>query len=596
MADQERFTDDIITDPDEDYGDSEDETHPKSQRSEARDRTPPPISEDDYDFDEGSSSGRGTESESSERPTGHVTKSQSTLEAPSDRGNVRMGSRPNRLGDMGHSDPGVGSGKSGADSSVASSAPGTGSGTARKAAPYADQDRSSSFLGGILSIIRKPETPEERRRRESKYFEKEEKKRTKARVETVRKGRILRPVDKDDDGSRSAEVKVPQGEKGPAVVHADCIADLPEDVVASMERMKIDKEEIEKNFDIFLNIMSFTDKRTPKRRFTSTNKERIREENRGKFYGGPKIVRMLKTPEELFEEIPFLRARKFYKWDTYLGYGGFGQVVEAKSRDKRDVHYSGRVAIKFQNNATKKHKQLNIDETSVLKFCDHPNIVKLYRVLEVRTEVWMIMELIKGGTLKQASTKKGIPFAEGEIAYVGREMLRGIDYLHTNELCHRDLKNMNVMLTLDGGVKLIDFGLAVDLSTGPRVQMVGSPFWMPPEMISGQPHSFPVDIWSFTACLLELANQRPPGGSNVKRTMFLVATKGIVKPFNEPNKWGSEFKDIVKIGTSTNPENRSTAKELLSHPFLSKAATEKEIKKKMAAVFVTDALSERGLV
>jgi serine/threonine protein kinase len=216
--------------------------------------------------------------------------------------------------------------------------------------------------------------------------------------------------------------------------------------------------------------------------------------------------------------------------------------VEAKSKDKRDVAYNDKVAIKFQPNTHEKEKAMNVDEVSLLKFCDHPNIVTLYRALQVRSEVWFIMELLKGGTLKQASTNKGVPFSEPEIAFVAREMLTGIHYLHSNQIAHRDLKNLNIMLTIEGGIKLIDFGLAVDLSLGPRVQMVGSPLWMAPEMIRGVPHSYGVDIWSFTVCMLELANQRPPNARNIKRAMFLCATSGMPpNKFDDPSKWSPDF-------------------------------------------------------
>ena len=220
-------------------------------------------------------------------------------------------------------------------------------------------------------------------------------------------------------------------------------------------------------------------------------------------------------------------------------------MVEAKSKEKRDgAAYNDKVAIKFQANDSSRAESMNLDEVSVLQFCDHPNVVQMFRALRVRTEVWLVMELLRGGTLKQASTNKGVPFAENEIAYVAREMLKGIKYLHDNQLVHRDLKNLNIMLTVEGGIKLIDFGLALDMTNGPRVQMVGSPLWMAPEMIQGKPHSFGVDIWSFTVCMLELANQKPPNASNIKRAMFFAATKGMGEnedKFTDVAKWNKDF-------------------------------------------------------
>ena len=254
-------------------------------------------------------------------------------------------------------------------------------------------------------------------------------------------------------------------------------------------------------------------------------------------------------PEKAYERIPFSVARKIYRWDSYLGCGGFGQVVEARCKDKSDPQYGQRVALKFQANETEREKAMNLDEVSLLMYCKHPNIVRVFRVLEVRSEVWMAMELLRGGNLKQASTSKAVPFTEAEIAYVARETLCGIRYLHEVEVAHRDLKNLNIMLSLDGGVKLIDFGLAADMSQGPRVQMVGSPLWMAPEMIRGEEHSFGVDIWSFVVCMLELANQRPPNGDNVKRAMFISATVGMQEVFVDPDRWSKVFEVCFVCGT-----------------------------------------------
>ena len=98
------------------------------------------------------------------------------------------------------------------------------------------------------------------------------------------------------------------------------------------------------------------------------------------------------------------------------------------------------------------------------------------------------------------------------------------------------------MMSVCGDVKIIDFGFAVDVSLGERVQMVGSPSWMAPEMIRGEPHSLPVDVWGFVVSILELANQRPPNMGNVKKTMFLSATVGLKKKFVKGKVWSEEFK------------------------------------------------------
>jgi serine/threonine protein kinase len=258
-------------------------------------------------------------------------------------------------------------------------------------------------------------------------------------------------------------------------------------------------------------------------------------------YARPNLTeRILLDTDEMFIKISLMEAQKMYKWGNCLGFGGFGEVVEAKCKIKGDPLFNQVVAIKIQSNVGNK-QAINLEEISLLKFCQHPNIVPMYQSFEVYGEVWIVMEFMRGGSLKNASTAEDQPFDESEIAYVAREMLAGIRYLHSNQIAHRDLKNQNIMLSVEGGVKLIDFGLAVDMSEGPRFGMVGSPLWMAPEMIRGDAYMYSVDIWSFIVCMCELANQQPPNRDNVKRAMFLTATVGLEKPFKKPEMWSKTF-------------------------------------------------------
>jgi serine/threonine protein kinase len=275
-------------------------------------------------------------------------------------------------------------------------------------------------------------------------------------------------------------------------------------------------------------------------RFTTPQQE-LQIQKFRQLYSRPNISkRLLLSPEEVFQKLSLIEAQKMYKWGNCLGFGGFGEVVEAKCKSKGDPKFGQPVAIKIQSNEEEK-KRMNLEEISLLRFCQHPNIVSMYHCFEVRNEVWIVMELMLGGSLKNASTSEDQRFEESEIAYVAREMLAGIRYLHSNQIAHRDLKNQNIMLSVTGGVKLIDFGLAVDMSEGPRFGMVGSPLWMAPEMIRGDAYMYSVDIWSFIVCMCELANQQPPNRDNVKRAMFLTATVGLENPFKNPELWSKTF-------------------------------------------------------
>jgi len=212
----------------------------------------------------------------------------------------------------------------------------------------------------------------------------------------------------------------------------------------------------------------------------------------------------------------------------------------------------------------------------------HPNIVKYYRSHFVRDNVWVVMEYVRGGTLSQAVLRH--EFKESEIAYVAKEMLRALKYLHSHKLIHRDLKSGNVMLTSKGAVKLIDFGLCVDHETGPFVNMAGSPFWMPPEMIKSEPHSYPADIWSFAICILELANKQPPHRKSSVRAMFVAATGGFIG-LDAPQKWSPLFPNFLELCFQCDPQKRATVADLLSHSWLSCADTKERMRVVIKEIF-----------
>jgi len=277
--------------------------------------------------------------------------------------------------------------------------------------------------------------------------------------------------------------------------------------------------------------------------------------------------------------------KKIYKKAEFRGKGGFGRVYYAKT-------ISGKVAIKKMPHRSPKERRMNIDEIAVLSFCNHPNIVQYIKAYIWEDEVSVVMEYMEGGSLSEAVKK--FAFSEDHIAYIAREMLKGIQYLHRNNLVHRDLKSGNVMLTTRGELKLIDFGLTVEISKC-RVHMVGSPFWMPPEMIQCKPHGFPADVWSFAICLIEMADKRPPNRKARIKAMFLSATEGL-KPYVEEQKHYSEqFKDLLNRCLEIDPAKRATPDELLSHPFIVQASTQKVMEDILRQIFLSRAFENSGM-
>mmetsp|Transcript_40974 Transcript_40974/g.56979 ORF Transcript_40974/g.56979 Transcript_40974/m.56979 type:complete len:738 (+) Transcript_40974:75-2288(+) len=426
--------------------------------------------------------------------------------------------------------------------------------------------------------------PFRKERNEEEEFSKEVKRRHRCQTKREKVMRGMSISCESTFSDRFQTVSQESAQKKTYSFFAEKISDLPPDLLASLERMRIARKDFEENFEVLLNILSFADKHVPRRRFVTHRQLEVVRQYRS-ICATNLTERVLLTPEEAYERQTFSEAKSNYKWDVYLGHGGFGQVVQAKCRDKQDSLFGERVALKFQSNVDPRGKRMNLEEVSLLKRCNHPNIVRLHRALEVRSEVWMVMELLEGGNLRKVSSCKAYPLAEREIAYVSRETLQALQYLHINQIAHRDLKDLNLMISINGDVKLIDFGLAIDLSAGPRVQMVGSPLWMSPEMIRGKPHSYGVDVWSFVLCMLELANQKPRESGNLKRAMFITATIGIREAFLQPERWSETFKTFIEHAANPNQFERPSASELLTHRFISTACSKKTLREKLEKIY-----------
>lgn len=149
-------------------------------------------------------------------------------------------------------------------------------------------------------------------------------------------------------------------------------------------------------------------------------------------------------------------------------------------------------------------------------------------------------------------------------------MLKGIAHLHSYGVVHRDIKSANVMLGYIGDVKLIDFGLSCDEEKA-STHMVGSPFWMSPEMILAKRHSYPADVWSFGVCCIEMRDKKPPDRNSRIRCMFNYATSGVIPVIDKrlkQKKISPEFHYFISICCKLEPTERPTPKQLLRESFL----------------------------
>eukprot|EP01129_Flabellula_baltica_P012636 TRINITY_DN5728_c0_g2_i1.p1 TRINITY_DN5728_c0_g2~~TRINITY_DN5728_c0_g2_i1.p1 ORF type:complete len:832 (-),score=156.20 TRINITY_DN5728_c0_g2_i1:24-2519(-) len=276
------------------------------------------------------------------------------------------------------------------------------------------------------------------------------------------------------------------------------------------------------------------------------------------------------------------QMKKLYKRVRLAGEGAFGCVYCAKDLETKDF-----VALKVLAHDNPKDQMHNWNEIAILSLMDHPNIIYYDKTFLLSDEVWIFTEYLDGGTLSEATRVHD--FSNRHCAYFTREILKGLSYLHQLHLVHRDIKSRNIMVDLKGHVKIIDFGLCASFEEGPRRKLLGSPFWIPPEMIREEDHSYPVDIWSLGIVILELYFKRPPLYQSGLKCMFTVGTVGLQNSI--PDELPEDVSDFLRLCLEQDPKKRPSAKGLLKHPWVCVPGLSIGIKKVLESIFLHDALT-----
>ncbi|KAM3589871.1 hypothetical protein VKS41_000725 [Umbelopsis sp. WA50703] len=252
---------------------------------------------------------------------------------------------------------------------------------------------------------------------------------------------------------------------------------------------------------------------------------------------------------------------------THIAEGESGNMYAAKhSLTNRTV------AVKIiPRSAEAKMKKIR-NELTTMKMSRHPNVVEYITSYLTDTELWVVMECMDVSLADIISVDpEGVPhLSEAQIARITRDILRALCRIHRLNRIHRDIRSDNILFNSRGEVKLADFGHCAQLSVQQpkRSSVVGTPYWMAPEVVKGLDYDAKADIWSLGVLLIEMMDGNPPYVEYPPlRALFLIASNGL-PPLKDESRWSEDFIDFYKQCTNPNPSERPVADVLLKHPFV----------------------------
>ncbi|ELP92705.1 serine/threonine protein kinase, putative [Entamoeba invadens IP1] len=355
-----------------------------------------------------------------------------------------------------------------------------------------------------------------------------------------------------------------------AVYQSGELTGFPPEWNAQLKASGITKEEIKENPEAVHDVIDFQMK--------TTAETDIKEDDSMCFQIQPlpeeKEVDLKKfinksDPDELYEGL------------EKVGEGGVGDVFKAT---RKSDGYP--VALKRMR-ITKKSKRAILTEVSTLSQYKHDNVVTYIECYLINEMLWLVMEYMDGGCLTDIIDHHDeMPISLKLIAFVCDETLKALTFLHSNHCVHRDIKSDNILLKKDGSVKLSDFGYAAQLTKQKscRTSIVGTPYWMPPELIRSQKYDEKVDVWSLGIMCMEMSDGMPPYMDfPPMRALFLITTKGI-PPMKNRDKLEPSFVTFVEECLVINPQQRKTSFEMIKSPFLEIKGSKAEMAELIKAI------------